>query len=43
MRDVLNRDDEITLVNTRAELCGVASKEEIGALIRKKYGTSSGS
>ncbi|PND18347.1 hypothetical protein CN934_28325 [Ensifer sp. MMN_5] len=38
LRDVFNRDDEIILVITRAELCGVASTEELGALLRKKYG-----
>jgi hypothetical protein len=38
LRDVFNRDDEIILVITRAELCGVASTEELGMLLRKKYG-----
>ncbi len=38
LRDVFNRDDEIILVITRAELCGVASTEELGTLLRKKYG-----
>ncbi|MDQ2893020.1 MAG: restriction endonuclease [Pseudomonadota bacterium] len=38
LRDTFNRDDEIILVITRTELCGVASTEELGALLRKKYG-----
>jgi hypothetical protein len=38
LRDTFNRDDEIILVITRAELCAVASTEELGALLRKKYG-----
>lgn len=38
LRDEFNRDEEIILVVTRDELCGVASTEELGALLRKKYG-----
>ncbi len=38
LRDVFSQDDEIVLVITRDELCGVASTEELGMLFRKKYG-----
>lgn len=38
LRDVFSQDDEIILVITRDELCGVSSTEELGSLLRRKYG-----
>ncbi len=38
LRDTFKQDEEIILVITRAELCGVASTEELGALLREKFG-----
>lgn len=38
LRDVFNRDDEIILVITRAELCDATSTEDLGVLLRQKYG-----
>ncbi|RWB20395.1 MAG: hypothetical protein EOQ40_15115 [Mesorhizobium sp.] len=38
LRDTFKLDGEIVLVVTRAELCGVTSTDELGALLREKYG-----
>lgn len=38
LRDTFKQDGEIVLVLTRDELCAVASTEELGALLRQKYG-----
>lgn len=38
LRDTFKQDGEIILVITRAELCGVDSTDELGALLREKYG-----
>ena len=38
LRDVFNRDDEIILVVTRTELCALTSTEELGSLLRSKFG-----